>query len=219
MQTLEYSPLAGTSIRKACDEAVAMAKAHGSNVEFDFNSSKVIAAPHSKPERLQEGWQRSMERQAEAYRNSPQGKAAAEKRTADIIRKQRSLNTSLDVLADIIADHDKLMIWLKGVAEDADDIAVTLPKERMIEQLEAAGFVENEHVGEKPEWFNSRTRMAHYIVGQALNCLRRGMGPHPVTGSFVERYFALPKVDSSSPNAKSAGTDAGSASPIHSQPE
>lgn len=176
-----------------------MAMNQKAKVKFSFNGIALEATPESSPPALEREWSAKKEQAAKDYRESPQGIAAAKKRTADIIRKQRSLNTSLDVLADIIADHDKLMIWLKGVAEDADDIAVTLPKKRMIEQLEAAGFVENEHVGEKPEWFNSRPRMAHYIVGQALNCLRRGMGPHPVTGSFVERYFALPKGDSSSP--------------------
>jgi len=193
MQTLEYSPSAGTHIGLACKEAVAMAINENAKVKFSFNGVELLARPQHSPADLQAEWDAISNQRAEDYRNSPQGKAAAKRRTEEILRKQRSLNTSLDVLADIIGDHDKLMIWLKGVAEDADDIAVTLPKERMIEQLEAAGFVENEHVGEKPEWFNSRPRMAHYIVGQALNCLRRGMGPHPVTGSFVERYFALPK--------------------------
>lgn len=199
MQTLEYSPSAGTHIGFACKEAVAMAMNQKAEVKFSFNGIALEATPESSPPALESEWSAKQEQAAKDYRESPQGIAAAKKRTADIIRKQRSLNTSLEVLADIIADNDKLMIWLKGVAEDADDIGVTLPKERMIEQLEAAGFVENEHVGEKPEWFNSRPRMAHYIVGQALNCLRRGMGPHPVTGSFVERYFALPKEGSSSP--------------------
>lgn len=185
-----------------------MAMNQKAKVKFSFNGIELEATPESSPPALESEWSAKQEQAAKDYRESPRGIAAAKKRTADIIRKQRSLNTSLDVLADIIADHDKLMIWLKGVAEDADDIAVTLPKERMIEQLEASGFVENEHVGEKPEWFNIRPRMAHYIVGQALNCLRIGMGPHPITVSFVDKYFALPKADSSSPNETSPSTGA-----------
>jgi hypothetical protein len=200
MQTLEYSPSAGTHIGYACKEAVAMAMNQQAKVKFSFNGIELEATPESSPPALESAWSAKQEQASKEYRESPKGIAAAKKRTEEIIRKQRSLNTSLEVLSDIIADHDKLMIWLKGVAEDADDIGVQFSKDRLAAQLEAAGFVENEHVGEKPEWFNSRPRMAHYIVGQALNCLRRGMGPHPVTGSFVDRYFALPKVEDSSPN-------------------
>lgn len=33
--------------------------------------------------------------------------------------------------------------------------------------------------------------MARYIVGQVLNCMvTHNMPPHPVTTTFVERYFA-----------------------------
>lgn len=170
-------------------------------VKFSFNGIELEATPESSPPALESEWSAKQEQAAKDYRESPQGIAAAKKRTNDIIRKQRSLNTSLDVLADIIADQDKLMLWLKSFAQDADDIGVQFSKDRLSAQLEAAGYSENEHVGEKPEWFNTRPRMAHYIVGQALNCLRISMGPHPITGSFVDKYFALPKGDSSSPNA------------------
>lgn len=193
MQTLEYSPSAGTHIGLACKEAVAMAVNENAKVKFSFNGVELLARPQHSPADLQAEWDAISNQRAEDYRNSPKGRAAAKKRTEEILRKQRSMNTSLAVPPDAIADHDKLMILLKGVAEDADDIGVQFSKDRLAAQLEAAGFVENEHVGEKPEWFNSRPRMARYIVGQALNCLRRGMGPHPATGSFVERYFALPK--------------------------
>ena len=183
-----------------------MAMNQKAKVKFSFNGIELEATPESSPPALENEWSAKQEQAAKEYRESPKGIAAAKKRTEEIIRKQRSLNTSLDALSDIIADHDKLMIWLKGVAEDADDIGVQFSKDRLAAQLEAAGFVENEHVGEKPGWFNSRPRMAHYIVGQALNCLRRGMGPHPVTGSFVDRYFTLPKVEDSSPNDKDQAT-------------
>lgn len=144
-------------------------------------------------------WDERNEASRRRYRDSPQGKAEADRRVKEILRKQRSINDSRDTLAFIADDQDKLMFWLKSFAYDADDIGVQFSKDRLAEQLEAAGYAENEHVGEKPEWFNTRPRMAHYIVGQAINCLRIGMCPHPITGSFVDKYFTLPEVDSSSP--------------------
>ena len=199
---LQYSPSAGTHIRYACQEAIALAGNRNRPVHFSFNGTRMKVHKRLPLQHVLRQWDERTEASRRRYRNSPKGKAAAEKRNTEILRKQRSLNTSLDVLADIIADQDKLMLWLKSFAQDADDIGVTFSKERLAAQLEAAGYAENEHVGEKPEWFNTRPRMAHYIVGQALNCLRIGMGPHPITGSFVDKYFALPKGDSSSPNAE-----------------
>lgn len=181
-----------------------MAMNQKAKVKFSFNGIELEATPESSPPVLESEWSAKQEQATKDYRESPQGIAAAKLRTAEILRKQRSLNTSLDVLADIIADQDKLMLWLKSFAQDADDIGVTFSKERLAAQLEAAGYAENEHVGENPEWFSTRPRMARYIVGQALNCLRIGMGPHPITGSFVDKYLALPKEDSSSPNVESS---------------
>ena len=193
MKTVTYDPHAGTRIATACKEAVAMAMNGRQNVQFSFNGVELLATPDSVPAKLEAEFTAKMEADAKAYRESPKGIEDAKKRTAEILRKQRSVNTSLAVLKDIVADHDKLMLWLKSFTEDADDIGVQFTKSRLADELEAAGYDENEHVGQKPEWFCTRERMAHYIVGQAITCLRRGMGPHPVTLGFVDKYFKLPK--------------------------
>lgn len=196
MKTVTYYPHAGTHIATACKEAVAMAM-NGQDVQFSFNGVELLATPDSVPAKLEAEFSAKLEADAKAYRESPKGIADAKKRTAEILRKQRSVNTSLAVLKDIVADHDKLMLWLKSFTEDADDIGVQFTKSRLADELEAAGYAENEHVGQKPEWFCTRKRMAHYIVGQAITCLRRGMGPHPVTGGFVDEYFKLPQASAS----------------------
>lgn len=180
-------------IRHACRKALALATSKNRHVHFVFNSIRMKLHKRLPLNHVLRQWDEQMEAGRIRYKNSAKGKAAAEKRTAEIISKQRALNTSLDVLADIIADQDKLMLWLKSFAQDADDVGVQFSKERLITQLEAAGYVENKYVGNAPEWFNSRPRMAQYIIGQALSSLYRGMGPHPITGSFVDKYFALPR--------------------------
>lgn len=191
MKTVTYDPHAGTHIASACKEAVAIAMQERQNVQFSFNGIELLATPDSVPAKLEAEFTAKLEAAAKAYRESPKGIAEAQKRTAEIARKQRSVNTALAVLKHIVADHDKLMLWLKSFTEDADDIGVQFTKSLLAEELEAAGYTENEHVGQKPEWFCTRERMAHYIVGQAINCLRRGMGPHPVTRGFVEKYFKM----------------------------
>lgn len=188
---LTYDPLAGTHIARACREAVAMAITQNQPVEFDFNGVSILAEPSSDPVDLEDQFNAKMEARVQAYRESTDGIAEAQKRVSEVERKQQSINSALSALKDIVNDHDKLMLWLKSFAENADDIGVRFDKAKLADEFISAGFCENEHVGQKPDWFSTRPRMAHYIVGQAINCLRHGMGPHPVTASFVEKYFQI----------------------------
>ena len=190
---IQYYPGAGTHIRYACQTAIALAKEKNRPICFTFNGMRVKVHKRLSLQHVLRQWDEQMEASRHRYKDSLKGKAAAKKRAAEIVNKQHSLNVSLDALANIINCQDKLMLWLKRFVQDADDSSVNYSKERLAAQLQAAGYIENNHVGKKPEWFSTRTRMAHYIVGQVLNYLHEGWSPHPVTSTFVDRYFALPE--------------------------
>jgi hypothetical protein len=192
MKTLKYSPCAGSHIEQACKEAVAMAMNCVATVKFSFNGILMEATPNCVPIDLANEWSTKQEQAAKAYRESPEGIASAEKRKQDVMQKQASVNLAIQKLPSVIHNHGALMEWLKFFSYVADDIGVTYSKGELADQLEAGGYVENEHVGKKPEWFNTRPRLARYIVGQAITCLRGGMGPHPITADFVDKYFNLP---------------------------
>ena len=193
---MTYEPSAGTEISHACREAVNMAKRSGATVRFKFNDVELTATPNIKPDAVVAKWRRESNRLSEEYRNSPKGRAAAAARTAEIARLKTQSETLLMALSSILlsGSTDELMDWLKSFALVADDVSVKLDTAALAAKFEAAGFKENESVGQKPEWFNTRPRMAGYIVGQVINCLKRGMPPHPVTASFVEKYQALSPV-------------------------
>lgn len=189
---LQYQPRGGTHIRTAFQKALALAGERNRPVHFVFNGTRAKVHKRLSLQHVLRQWRERDAASTHRYLASPQRKADKEKRTAEILRKQRSLNTWLDVLPHIIENQDKLMLWIKSFVQDADDIGVIFSKDRRAAQLEAAGYVENEHAGKNAEWFNTRTRTAHYIVGQVLDCLRSGYKPHPITASFVDQYFKLP---------------------------
>jgi hypothetical protein len=191
MTTSIYEPPGGTHIATACKEAVAMAMNGRQNVQFTFNGVELLATPDSVAAKMEAEFITKLEADAKAYRESARGIAEAKRRADEVKQKQRRLTAALSDLPRLIGNQDHLMQWLKSFTEDADDIGVQFTKSRLADELEAAGYAENEHVGQKPEWFCTRERMAHYIVGQTINCLRRGMGPHPVTCGFVEKYFNI----------------------------
>jgi hypothetical protein len=131
MKTIQYDPLAGTHIQEACKESVAAAINEKQNVQFSFNGVDLTATPKSTPKQLEAEFDDKMNESFEA----------AKARTAEILRKQRSVNTLLDVLKDVIGDLDKLMLWLKYFTEDADDVGAQFTKSRLTNELEESNWV------------------------------------------------------------------------------
>lgn len=191
---MTYTPSCGEHINTACGEATRIARKNGLPVTFDFNGIKLTATPDRTAMDIVADYDRETERRAEEYRNSKEGRLEAARRKKRI----RELGTKADKL---LSEIDKVlgskslyevMDWLKEFVPVADDISVTFDKKALAAKFEAAGFMENEGVGRKPEWFVTRERMGRYIVGQAISMLKAGMSPHPITVSFVDKYKALP---------------------------
>lgn len=188
---LIYTPRPGTSIAVACQTAISRAKLTHENAQFTFNGIKLIATPNSIPKKLEAEFMAKLKARADAYQKSPEGIAAKKKRAAEIIQKQHSIDKALTSLKSVIGDPDKLMHWIKSFADNSDDIDVKFSKSMLADELEAAGYINNEHVGQKPKWFSTRERMSRYIIGQAISCLRSGLPPHPITASLVKDYFDI----------------------------
>jgi hypothetical protein len=196
MKTMNYEPMCGDNIAHTVRHTARLSKTSGCRVRFSFNGVTLQATPKKSPVTLLWEWERINGQHAEKYRLSKKGQDAHAIRTAETARLKTQSETLLMALSSILlsGSTDELMGWLKSFALVADDVSVKLDTATLAAKFEAAGFKENEGVGQKPEWFNTRPRMASYIVGQVINCLKRGMPPHPVTVSFVEKYQALSPV-------------------------
>ena len=191
MNTITYNPSAGTHIGFACKEAVAMAMNKGANVEFKFNDISLTATPESTPALLEAKFAEESQASSERYRNSPEGKLSSRKRGVEIASKQTRIDALVSVLPSI-ADLDGIVKWIGDFANDADDIGVRYSTAAVQSAIESKGYVANDLCGNPPEFFSTRERMGRYIAGQAISCLKSGMGPHPISLKFCEQYFALP---------------------------
>lgn len=193
MKPLIYEPLGGERIEHACHEATRLAKEHRRLCRFSFNDVTLMAAPKKSAYTLEWEWTWTLERERSAYRNSKKGQEAERQRVAEVSAMQIQSDFLIKDLPNACQGGlDKVMLWLSAFAEVADRIGVTFDTDWIIALLESAGFRENAHVGRHPSAFNNRKMMGHYIVGQAINCMRQGMPPHPMTLTFVEKYFKLP---------------------------
>jgi hypothetical protein len=189
---ITYEPSAGTHISHACKEAAAMAIKQNCDVEFEFNGIKVTATPQSSPASLEADWDTKMAAEAKAYRESAAYAAEQERRTEQVKTSQNVVNCFMDGIERVLAtcSMDDVLKYFKPFVEAADDVAVTFDKTRLADLLEQYGYKDGIHVGKPQEAFKDKEVMAQYILGQVVSCLRKGMPPHPITNSFIEKYFA-----------------------------
>jgi hypothetical protein len=192
MKTLKYEPLGGETIQFACAIAVEKAVKENVYVEFEFNGHNISVNPQSDPKQLASDYMADCQRKHEDYKASPKGILEKQLRDAEVKKNQQNIDSLIAEIADSALTMDDLMQWLKQFSISADFIGVNVPLKYAILGLEKHGFKSNDHVGQSPEWFSTRERMGQYIAGQAISCMENKMPPHPMTQSFVEKYFKLP---------------------------
>jgi len=190
-----FEPSAGTCIDKACADAVALASQANDAVRFSFNGIALQALPADDPQVIVNRWRAILEEQQRAYRESPEGRQAKAARDREIVKRQSDVNACIEALPKILRTDNHLnalMKWLQEFIPAADDVAVVWDRQTVAITLEDGGYKENEHVGQQPEWFNTRERMGRYIAGQVISGIREVGCAHPIALKFIDSYFALP---------------------------
>lgn len=187
-----YEPGVGIHIDDACKEAVAMAQRLKTPIDFSFNEIELVAFPDSDAIGLSQGYSAAREKRVQAYRESPEGKKAAQERAAEIARKQ-DLHDSLvrGLKTAINTGMDSVIAWLRPFQEASDYRGVKSDFVAVIATFEAAGYEANENTGLPRAHYSSRPIMGRYIIGQAIACMKNGMPPHQITHTFAEKYFSL----------------------------
>ena len=188
-----YEPLLGTSIDVAAKEAIAQAKKQRCPVKFNFNGTKLIATAKKSPTTLVWEFNQILAQQSDRHTHSKAGLKAAAERAQQIKDGQQRLNAAFTTLPALLAQPepqrlDSLVRWLRDNQSDMDDCEVEYSIAKLLTDLESAGYVDNAHVGKKPECF-TRQAIGEWIVGQVINCLKHGMGPHQIIHRFADDYF------------------------------
>jgi hypothetical protein len=185
---ITYEPHLGQDISDACRKAIALANKNGSPVAFRFNDVDMVVSPGEGARTACDRWRAESERQAEAWRNSPKGKRAAAESEARRLEAQRETDRLIADGPRVVTDGLAAVVrWCAKLSMSADHNGINWEPRRAATMLIAAGYRENAHVGQPPEAFrDNRQMMGEYIIGQAINCLKRGMPPHPMTEHFAK---------------------------------
>lgn len=187
---IEYHPLGGVHIRSAIREALQLARRYNRPVRFRFNGRRMTASNRLSARHIERQWEHATAAASLAYRRSPEHAAETARSIADITAKQATV-TALVAVLPTVTTLDGMMAWLHGFTDPADRVGVKYDQIAVAAQLEKMGFVDGEGVGDGTP--ATSEKMGRWIVSQAINCLRHGIGPHPVTLRFVQDYLALRK--------------------------
>jgi hypothetical protein len=182
---IAYEPPAGEHIAHACRESLAIANRRGAPVVFRFNGVDVTAAPGETPEAVHDRWQVKVAEQSEAYRSSSEGRRAKAEAAERLRSCRRRTDALMARLPGVVGDLAALVRWCVELSDAADHVGVKWNPETAVAAIEAAGYRPNAHVGRPSEDFADRRIMGEYLVGQALDGMRKGMPPRQIIDSFA----------------------------------
>ena len=168
MKQHDYEPHPGQSIEQAANALQARAIANNTEVTMAFNGIELSMGPDtSTQDVVAMYWQLTNER-AEAYRNSPEGKAAAEKQKANIAAQQQKIDNAMARLSELdFADQGAIMDWLSAIRNASDYKSVATPVQEIVGVFRDHGYFPGVNCGTDFDG-DDRNNFARYIIGQAL---------------------------------------------------
>lgn len=184
-----FKPLAGTSIRRAIDDSIELAKSSKENVTFDFNDHTLVVTPSSLPGEVMDSWNRQVKLSMDKYHASAEYK---QKLLGDDIRKrtnQNKANMLMDTFVGSCISLHTLIPWLREFTFIADNIGVTVDIPDIYNALKMSGYTSNEGTGHPKEYYDDKVNFGRYIVGQCMTFLEKGRSPHPVAISFIDQWL------------------------------
>jgi len=195
MKTIETK--AGDHISKVAFEACSLAKECLQPVHFVFNEVEVDVCPGDEAAGVVEVWQKRFDQKCRDFENSKEGKQVATDKAQSIATARRKNDYLLEELY-VGSTYPKAEILVRILADlaDAAHVGVPMDYQYLAGYMEQAGYKENEYVGHTPasDFKTNRVICARYIIGQAINCMKMGMPPHPLTRKFYEDFTKIPLV-------------------------
>ena len=182
---VEFQP--GESIEAAATRLCEAATEHG-EATGTFNDIELHVVAGYDPGGVVSFYHEECQRRSEAWRASPEGRAAQRAAHA----KRRDLQSRHDWLmarlpALVMSQPHDVLDWLCQMQEPSDHIGVIVRKHTIIEAFEKAGYKANENTG-KDYKAGDRDSMFRYLVGQALAGLKEGPAIHPIIHRFADEW-------------------------------
>lgn len=170
---------------------------------FDFNGNRVNVFKDDTVKDAYRRWQGENDARAEAYRKSPEG-IAAEQRNVEAMENSRNNFVAAYSANPDFTNYAAVVEWIGAWERYATIHTFDGQKAAFVlQRLVDAGYKSDAHCMSDGlsdddqkvyslELMKDRRRCGEYLIGQAMSCLGMGMPPHPVYGSFLERWRTIP---------------------------
>lgn len=192
--TINYNPPLGEYISTTINKIVALANQEMKCVVTTFNEIDLVAHPFTTTERaLEMYFTEEQQRRQEKYYTSKEYKDKEVKRKKEIEEAQDIIDTCISNLKEVLEakDTEKVIAWLKIFSAPADRSGTYCNFSFVIGAFIKAGYKANAFVEEGALLETHKEWMGLYIIGQAINCMRKNMPPHPIIYKFIEQYEAM----------------------------
>ncbi len=201
-----FDPLAGSSIDWTIAKALKMARKYQRHVRFYFNGLRITVHKRLSFRHVYNQWEHMREARSLAYRQSQEyrDQLAETARETDDRQKQmtelfRVFDTSVKSLPTLVGSMAQLsdcgdwihVDWGKAWADAGCPPTEKSIHKELVQRMQAEGYYENEGVVPKGTKFDGSTsdKVGRWIIGQCINCLNKGMPPHPVVQRFGMQYL------------------------------
>lgn len=178
----------GMSITNCCKKMVEEAKALDTEVFLEFNDVKIVAHKDSDPRQLEAEYFRKMNHKIAEYEKSEEYQS--EKLKSQNLNRlvQSKLDDQMTKLESLdFANHKQVLQWLCDIQDYTDTVNVKVPVATIVSIFEENGYYPNVNTGDnlRPD---DASNVAHYIVGQCLDCLNNMGAIHGIVHRFTKEW-------------------------------
>ena len=188
--TLTYEVPIGEHLVRCIEKMLDLANDAGAPVQADFNGIPLHVDPGATAVEVEQRWDAESRARGERYRNSPEGRAAAAKRAAEVAQRQRDADGLTVEMHKTLNPEDvpAVLRWLMRYEETAGDVDVKKDRLEVLDWFLSHGFEVGVNVGPAFD-ANDRENVARYIIGQALDGIQSMGCPHPVVSKFANEWL------------------------------
>ena len=184
MHAIEGSP--GEHISAAAKRLCAAASEHG-QASLKFNDVTLIANAGDTADSVERDFDKQCRERHIAWINSPEGKASAVRRDAQIASMQERHDCLMRDLAALdFTDDVAVLDWLCAMQEPTDHVGVQVDRAGIVAAFARHGFEPNVNTGAAYRDAD-RDNSFRYLVGQALSTLQ-ACAIHGMVNDFTARW-------------------------------
>jgi len=158
-------------------------------VKGAFNGTTLVARKGSTTESILADFTAQMAANAEVYRKSPEGKAAAREQAERLVQMQLKHDVLMKKLPSLdFSSHIAVIDWLCEFQDPSDHIGVVKQQDVIVAIFATRGYHPSVNTGDAFDG-SDQDNFARYIVGQALDMLQGSVGAiHQIIHKFADDW-------------------------------